>query len=126
MAAYAIKNLSKMGAKLDNLWVWVSPNWLSEEPTDRFVCIIPISVLMKISIGVFPFGCRWVGIQGTWNSRGPKHDAKHWFETGPGPKTRPECEARTERWMEWGPRMKVWRPLSPDDMNKIRICLRES
>jgi hypothetical protein len=58
MAAHVIKNLFQRGAKLDNVFLSVRAKWPSEEPTDRFICNIPISIPTTISAGVFHFECR--------------------------------------------------------------------
>jgi hypothetical protein len=56
MAAHAIKNLTKTGVKLEDVLDWVTGNLPVKDCRDQFVCNIPLSTLMTISVGVLHVG----------------------------------------------------------------------
>jgi hypothetical protein len=63
LAAHAIKNLSKTGVKFEEVLLWATENWQTDEAPDKFVCNLPVSALVLISAGVLHFGCHGVSIE---------------------------------------------------------------
>jgi hypothetical protein len=57
LTAHAIKNLSKTGVKFEDVLVWATSNWQTDDHIDKFVCNLPVSTLMLISAGVLHFAC---------------------------------------------------------------------
>jgi hypothetical protein len=56
MAAHVINHISKTAVKLDDVFAWVNANSPAEQPMEKFVCSIPISVLADISAEVLHCG----------------------------------------------------------------------